>query len=151
MKEYKKPSEAELKKMLTEKQFEVTQKNGTERAFQNEYWDNHRAGIYVDVVTGEPLFSSTDKYDSGTGWPSFHKPIRDNVIVKKKDTSLFETRVEVRSKVGDSHLGHVFEDGPSATGLRFCTNSASLRFVPVEKLKAEGYEEYLPLFEKTKK
>jgi len=146
-KKYTKPSEEELKKKLTDLQYKVTQKEGTERAFNNEYWDNHKAGIYVDIVSGEPLFSSKDKFESGTGWPSFIKPIDPKHIVKKEDSSLGMRRVEVRSKIGDSHLGHVFEDGPEPTGLRYCMNSASMRFIPKEKMKEEGYGEYLWLVE----
>ncbi len=146
-KNYQKPSDEELKKMLTDEQYQVTQCEGTELAFKNEYWDNHRAGIYVDVVSGEPLFSSKDKFDSGTGWPSFTQPIDPKYIVKKEDHSYGWNRIEVRSKEGDSHLGHVFDDGPGPTGLRFCINSASLRFIPKEKMVEEGYGEFLPLIE----
>ena len=146
-KEYTKPSEEEIKNKLTDLQFKVTQKEGTERAFQNEYWDNHKAGIYIDIVSGEPLFSSKDKFDSGTGWPSFVKPIDPKYIVKKEDDSFGMRRVEVRSKIGDSHLGHVFEDGPEPTRLRYCMNSASMRFIPKEKMEQEGYGEYLWLVE----
>lgn len=146
-KEYKKPSDEELKKMLTDEQYEVTQCEGTEFAFRNEYWDNKKAGIYVDIVSGEPLFSSKDKFDSGTGWPSFTQPIDPKYIVKKEDHSYGWNRIEVRSKNGDSHLGHVFDDGPGPTGLRYCINSASLRFIPKEKMEEEGYGEFLSLVE----
>ncbi len=144
---YQKPTDEELKKMLTDEQYKVTQCEGTEFAFKNEYWDNHRSGIYVDIVTGEPLFSSKDKFDSGTGWPSFTQPIDSKYIVKKEDHSYGWNRVEVRSKNGDSHLGHVFDDGPGPTGLRYCINSASLRFIPKEKMTEEGYGEFLSLVE----
>lgn len=140
------PSDEELRSQLTKMQYEVTRKDGTEPPFQNEYWDNKKAGIYVDVVSGEPLFSSLDKYDSGTGWPSFSRPLVDKNIVDKKDVKFLMVRTEVRSAGGDSHLGHVFDDGPAPTGLRYCINSASLRFIAVEDLVAEGYEEFLPLF-----
>jgi methionine-R-sulfoxide reductase len=146
-----KPSSEELKKKLTPEQFRVTQQCGTEPPFRNEYWDNHRAGIYVDVVTGEALFTSLDKFDSGSGWPSFTKPIQKEDVVEKADHTLGMERTEVRSRKGDSHLGHVFDDGPTDKGgLRYCVNSAALRFIPVEKLKEEGYGQYLPLFEKKK-
>lgn len=136
-------------KQLTELQFKVTQQNATERPFHNEFWDNSRQGIYVDVVSGEPLFSSTDQYDAGCGWPSFTKPIQKEEVIEKKDLSHGMVRVEVRSKQADSHLGHVFTDGPAETGgLRFCINSASLRFVPVDQMEEQGYGEYLYLFNK---
>ncbi len=147
---FKKPSEAELKKMLTDEQYDVTQEEGTERPFKNPYNDNKEQGIYVDIVSGEPLFSSLDKFDSGTGWPSFMRPIDQSSVTTKVDKGLFSTRTEVRSKYADSHLGHVFEDGPRPTGLRYCMNSASMKFIPVSKLKDEGYGKYLSLFEAKK-
>jgi peptide-methionine (R)-S-oxide reductase len=145
---FKKPSEAELKRQLTSEQFAVTQRDATERPYHNAYWDNHEAGIYVDVVSGEPLFSSLDKYDSRTGWPSFTRPLEPRNITTHSDRKLLVERTEVRSAHADSHLGHVFDDGPQPTGLRYCMNSAAMRFIPVDRLEAEGYGQYLPLFRK---
>src|SRR6476620_7450414 len=147
MSNFHKPADAELKKALTPLQYDVTQHEGTEPPFRNEYWDNHKDGIYVDVVSGEPLFSSKDKFESGTGWPSFTKPLEAANVVEKSDRKFFMVRTEVRSKHADSHLGHVFDDGPAPTGLRYCMNSASMRFIPVENLDTEGYGEYKKLFE----
>jgi methionine-R-sulfoxide reductase len=144
------PADAELRRMLTQEQYHVTRENGTETAFRNSYWDEVRPGLYVDIITNEPLFSSTDKFDSGIGWPSFTKPIAPEHVVEKVDQSFGMTRTEIRAKKSDSHLGHIFNDGPPPTHLRYQVNSAALRFIPVEKLKEEGYGEFLPLFEAKK-
>jgi methionine-R-sulfoxide reductase len=143
--EFAVPSERELKLDLSPEQYHVTRENGTETAFHNAYWDNHKPGIYVDIITNEPLFSSTDKYDSGTGWPSFTKPISPDHVVEKIDNSYGMVRTEVRAKKSNSHLGHIFDDGPPPSKLRYCVNSAAMRFVPAEKLKEEGFVEFIPL------
>ena len=137
---------AELKRKLSAEQFKVTQKNGTEQPFKNIYWNNKKHGLYVDVVSGEPLFSSLDKYDSGTGWPSFTRPVQNSGIIERQDNEYGMARIEVRSGYADSHLGHVFTDGPDPTGRRYCINSASLRFIPVERMSEEGYEAYIDIF-----
>jgi methionine-R-sulfoxide reductase len=151
MTNYKKPSDEELKQKLSATQYQVTQHDGTERPFSNAYWDNHEPGIYVDVVSGEPLFSSHDKFDSGTGWPSFTRPLVEDNVKTKTDSSHGMTRTEVRSAHGDSHLGHLFPDGPRPTGMRYCMNSASMRFIPADKLAEEGYGEFAALFDGAKK
>lgn len=144
--EFQGPSDEELRKILTPLQYKVARQNGTERPFDNEYWDNKKQGIYVDIVSGRPLFSSHDKFNSGTGWPSFTKPIGPGTVVEKEDNSMFTARTEVRSKHAGSHLGHVFNDGPGPTGLRYCINSAALKFIPIEELEEKGYGKYMVLF-----
>jgi methionine-R-sulfoxide reductase len=146
---FPKPPDEELRTRLTREQYDLTQREGTEPPFRNAYWDEHRPGIYVDVVSGEPLFSSADKFDSGTGWPSFTRPLDPAAVTTRTDHALFAARTEVRSRLAGSHLGHVFDDGPPPTGLRYCMNSAALRFVPVERLAQEGYGRFLPLFERS--
>ena len=147
MGDFKKPSDEELRKRLSPLSYQVTQHEGTEAPFNNAYWDEHRTGLYVDVVSGEPLFSSLDKYESGTGWPSFTRPISPDAVATRTDHQMIMARTEVRSRLAGSHLGHVFDDGPAPTGLRYCMNSAAMRFVPVDRLAAEGYGRFLPLFE----
>jgi peptide methionine sulfoxide reductase msrA/msrB len=145
--DYTRPTDEELRKRLTPLQYKVARQDGTETAFRNDYWDLHAPGIYVDVVSGEPLFSSADKFDSGTGWPSFTRPLEPGNVVERQDRSFFTVRTEVRSRLADSHLGHVFTDGPPPTGLRYCMNSAALRFVPVSGLEQQGYGRYRQLFD----
>ena len=142
--------DAALRQLLTPEQYHITKRNGTEAPFANAFWNNHQAGLYVDVISGEPLFASTDKFDSGTGWPSFVRPVDPDAVVEHADTNQGMTRTEVRSKMSNAHLGHVFDDGPGPTQLRYCINSASLRFIPVEELEQRGYGKYLPLFQPAK-